>query len=71
MNIKDILIAKGSNVFTVKPSSTIAALSEVLQANRIGAAVVARQSTESYPSAILPTPYIFTVKSCTPARYRI
>ena len=40
MNIKDILIAKGSNVFTVKPSSTIAALSEVLQANRIGAVVV-------------------------------
>ncbi len=40
MNIRDILNTKGSVVVTVGPSDTIASLSELLRANRIGAAVV-------------------------------
>ncbi len=40
MKVQDVLAAKGSTVVTVKPADTIATLSEVLHAKRIGAAVV-------------------------------
>ena len=40
MKVQDVLAAKGSTVVTVKPVDTIATLSEVLHAKRIGAAVV-------------------------------
>lgn len=40
MNVSDILKSKGSRVLTIKPNETIAALSRLLQANRVGAVVV-------------------------------
>ena len=40
MNVSDILKSKGSGVLTIKPNETIAALSRLLQANRVGAVVV-------------------------------
>ena len=40
MKVADILRSKGSSVFTIKPADTIAALSDMLKARRIGAAVV-------------------------------
>jgi CBS domain-containing protein len=40
MKVSDILAAKGSAVVTIKPSDTIAALSQRLRQNHIGAAIV-------------------------------
>jgi CBS domain-containing protein len=40
VKVADILAAKGSTVFTVKPSDTIGTLSQCLREARIGAAVV-------------------------------
>lgn len=42
MNIGKILEAKGSTVFVVRPSDSIASLSKLLRTHRIGAAVVSR-----------------------------
>lgn len=46
MIIRDILEAKSSAAITIQPSDTIAALSELLRENRIGAAVVSSDSEE-------------------------
>jgi CBS domain-containing protein len=40
VKVSDILAAKGSTVVTIKPTDTIAALSQRLRENRIGAAIV-------------------------------
>lgn len=40
MNVANILAVKGSDVFTIKPAETIAALSERLREKRIGAVIV-------------------------------
>jgi signal-transduction protein with cAMP-binding, CBS, and nucleotidyltransferase domain len=40
MKVADILKKKGSQVFTIKPAETIAALSRQLQTQRVGAIVV-------------------------------
>ena len=40
MKVSDILVRKGALVITIKPSDTIGALSQLLRAKRIGAAVV-------------------------------
>ena len=40
MKVQDVLVSKGSAVVTVKPSDTIAVLSQLLRAKRIGAVVV-------------------------------
>jgi CBS domain-containing protein len=45
VKVSDILAAKVSRVVTVKPSDTIAALSELLRRNRIGAAIVSHDGT--------------------------
>lgn len=42
MNIREILEAKGKQVFSVKPTDTIAALSKELRAHGVGGAVVSR-----------------------------
>ena len=40
MNVANILAVKGSDVFTIKPTDTIGALSERLREKRIGAVIV-------------------------------
>lgn len=40
MQVADILQAKGYAVIAIKPTDTVAALSELLRTNRVGAAVV-------------------------------
>ena len=46
MIIRDILEAKSSTAITIQPCDTIAALSELLRENRIGAAVVTSDAEE-------------------------
>jgi CBS domain-containing protein len=52
VKVSDILARKGSVVITIKPSDTIAALSQLLREKRIGAVVVSRdgQSIDGFVS---------------------
>ena len=47
MKVADILEIKGSTVITIKPTETMAALSQRLRERRIGAAIVSAEGKAS------------------------